>query len=312
MKVYTEVSYEGVLNDSDRVVLLLRRVGGTVGFLFGLGLLALLMASNASAEEAPRSVDGSATGQSLLGSVTGVLSPGAEAGTPVTGLVDGVAPVVRPVTELVAPVVRPVTEVVAPVLRPVTEAVGPVLRPVTALVAPVTEAVAPVLRPVTEVVAPVLRPVTEVVAPVLRPVTETVLLPVVGAVAPGMRAETVPVVQQRQPETVVLTDTSSWLDDGVATGTVLPARDVVDDASASVASVDPAGPGQTPNAPVGPVGVAPGSGGSFGGFGGAHGADAAVSSLGGLLPRNDSSGRAPPGAIVGQPWFGYATRDHPR
>jgi hypothetical protein len=108
----------------------LRRVVTAVGFLFGFGLLALIMASQASAETpAPQA---KSEPLSVLAPVTGAVHE-----------------VLSPVEESVAPVVHavltPVGAAIAPVTRPLVDTVGtldPVLDPVVGAVAPVTESLA--------------------------------------------------------------------------------------------------------------------------------------------------------------------------
>jgi hypothetical protein len=295
MKVYTDVSHDEVGTDTGQVVALLRRVGVTVGFLFGLGLLALVMAGQASAEEAAQD-DGAQprAGQSLLSPVHDVLSP-----------------VTEPVGRLLEPVVQTAADVVVPVVQPVAEVIEPITESV----------VGPVLRPVVEsVLAPVLTPVVDAVTPVIDPVA-----PVADAVEPPRGVSTVPEPvsgeRQYQRETGVPQEraalTPAWVDDSTAEVTEWTVRSKpngVADASASVASVVPDGtgqPGQSPNVPVGPTGVAPGGNGSLGGSGGSHSADAAVSAPRGSLSNTDSTGRSPPGTIDGLPWNGYAQPDCP-
>lgn len=318
MKVYTAISHEGMTAGTDRVVLLLRRVGAAVGFLFGFGLLALMMASNASAEGSQQDGDGRPhAGQSLLGSVTGtvsnVLSPVTETVTePVGQVLEPAAPLVAAVSDSVAPVadvVEPITElVVAPVLAPVVDIVTPVLD----AVAPVTE---PLVGPLLHAVDPVVEPVTDAIGvdDEVSPVAETVT-----GERHGQQAITDPQGQSSPPFQPAI----SWVDDAAAA--TAPERTVehavqwdssrVDEASVTVAAVTPGGsgqPGQTPVVPVGPAGVAPGGSGSLAGTGGAHAADAALSTPSGLLTNNDGSGRSPPGAIDGLPWIGYAQPDCP-
>jgi hypothetical protein len=87
---------------ADRAFVLLRRVGVVVGVLFGLGLLAVLMADHASAEQsATQQVDDTGGLGQLTNSLT---KPVVEAVAPVT------EPLLRPVVAAVAPAAAPVIE----------------------------------------------------------------------------------------------------------------------------------------------------------------------------------------------------------
>jgi hypothetical protein len=145
------------------VIVSLRRVGTVVGFLFGLGLLALISAGQASAADRSTSDTDGPVGLS--------------------GLVEDL---VEPVSPVVESVVRLPTDAATPILRPVLEPVAPVLKPVVDAVAPVAEPlVGPVLSPVTEAVGAedaVNAPVpsrterterTEPATPLIRPVPDT-------------------------------------------------------------------------------------------------------------------------------------------
>lgn len=278
MKDYTDASGDNV-GQVGFLIVLLRRVGATVGFLFGFGLLALVLASHASAAEVPHGDDGKpGTERSLLGSLRGNLSPVTE---PVKQALRPVTPAATAVADLAKPVVGPVAEVVAPVLRPVAEVAAPVLD----TVAPVVDAVAPVTEPLA---GPLLRAVD----PVVEPVTNAVgLRDEVGgerAEMPGSRPNgALPLPHLGTPVTVATVQQ----DGGVVDGAARQLADAVTNRS-----------GQP--APSSPVGTVPG-GGSVGGFGGSHGADAAVSSPGDPLADDSGSGRSPPGTIAGLPWLGY-------
>ncbi len=260
-----------------------RRVGVTAGFLFGFGLLTVVLASNASAEEQERT------------ELTAVLSP-------VGSLLEPAAPVVRSGTELLAPVVRPVTEAVAPltepVLRPVVEAVNPLLDTVS----PVTE---PLVGPLLRAAEPVIEPVadatglTEAVSEVSGERSEVVV--------PSERALPVPVAVPSPSPAPVPMPTPVPAPALVADEAALPAAPVV-----SVPLMGTGTSGDTPAYPVGPVNdAALGTGGSTAGSGGSHGADAAVSAPGSQAADNKGSSRSPPGTIAGEPWFGYDDRDYP-
>lgn len=114
----------------------MRRSLLTAGFLLGFGLLALVFAGSAHADQDDRSTG---TSRGLLGGIVEPLAP----------VVSGVAEAVAPVAEPVTGVVEPVT---APLLRPVTEPLEPVLR----VLEPVTR---PLLGPAEPLVAPVARSV---------------------------------------------------------------------------------------------------------------------------------------------------------
>lgn len=334
MKVYTETFHEEMIPGPDRVVLLLRRVGTTVGFLFGFGLLALLMASTASAEGSQRGDDGPPpAGQSLLGTVSSVLSP---------------------VTDTVTKPAARVLDPAAPLDAAGSDAVGPVGQPVARMVEPVTNSVVgPILRPVVEsVVAPVLAPVVDTVTPVLdavSPVTERLVGPLLHAVDPVIESVTGAIGVDDEVSTVTETVTGRHRDQQASTGPHVqsppvvqspsltqPDRSRVDAASpatvpertvehavrwdsgrvaeANVAAVSPVGfdqPGQLPGGPAGPAGVAPGGTGSLGGPGGPHNADAALSTPSGRSTNDDGSGRSPPGTMTWHSWLGYDQPDCP-
>ncbi|MGH3880961.1 MAG: hypothetical protein ACRDSK_28385 [Actinophytocola sp.] len=301
-------------------IVLLRRAVAVAGFLFGLGLLALLGAGQAGADERPaenKPADADAPTSGLTG--------------PVLGLVDGVAaPVARVAGPAVAPAVAPVVEitepVVEPVVRPVTEAVAPVVEPV---VRPLTEAMAPVVRPVLAPVTPVLDSVVHTVAPVAEPLTgpllraaDPMLAPVAASVgadgavsdlssdvsgprtAPGPRpkapsARDVPAAVSVDPVVDGSTGTP-WSDDVTTSPPV------------ATAGAQPAGPGRPGDRSGYPLGtdVVPG-GGAAGGFGGQHGADGTVSSPGTSSGADGPGDRAPPGGDVALSWLAFEDRDHP-
>jgi hypothetical protein len=175
---------------ADRAFVLVRRVGVVVGVLFGLGLLAVLMADHASAEQsATRQVDDTGGLGRLTESLT---EPVADA--VVTPIVDAaVTPLAATVVEPLAPVVRAVVEPLAPVVRPVVEAVAPVTEP---LLRPVAAA-QPVLDPVVATVAPVTKPVVAAVASATAPVEVSALV-----VVPGNGSSSAPVVRFAEPVSV--------------------------------------------------------------------------------------------------------------
>lgn len=318
MKVYTDVPDDDV-SRAGPVVVLMRRAGAATGFLFGLGLLALLMASHASAESGRQ--DGRdaqpRAERSLLGTLSPVTAPVGQVLEPAAPVLATVTGVVEPVVRPVAHVVEPITEVAKPVLRPVAQVVAPVLAPVLNAVTPVLDAVAPVTEPVTgpllDAVRPVTEPVTEAVgrqdeaSEVTEPVTgERLGLP--GAVAPqGGAAPSPQLTQPWVAWTAAPTAESLGVHNAPSRATVVASP--LSDRSESDRSGQP---GQVPNVPDMPAGAVPGgSGGSVGGAGGPHGGDAAVPSPGGSSADDSSSGRGPPGAIDGLPWVGYDQPDCP-
>src|SRR5262245_30810792 len=115
-----------------QALVLLRRAGMVAGLLFGFGLLAMVVADRAAAEEQPDSV------------------------------VEPVAPVVRTGADLLSPVVRPLTSAVAPVTQPVARTV----------VTPVAAAAKPVLDTVAPVTDPLVKPLLQAAKPVVAPITE--------------------------------------------------------------------------------------------------------------------------------------------
>lgn len=220
-----------------QMVVSLRRVGAVAGFLFGLGLLALVTAGQASADD-QSSDGGPESGSSGLSGLTGLVTDVAEPAKPVTESVESTVrslggsaePVVRPLDGSVAePVARSFGESVGPVMvrqldgsvaepvarslvgsvAPAVESVEPTVRSLSGSVAPVVEAVrplvdaiAPVVAPVVDVVGPVVRPLAEVVGPVVRPVLEPVapvLAPVLDSVAPVAEPLVGPVLRAAEP-----------------------------------------------------------------------------------------------------------------
>jgi hypothetical protein len=289
--VYTAISNDGL-------VVLFRRTGTTVGFLFGFGLLALVMAGNASADDRQPGDE-----QPLLGtveSVTGLLSPA-------TGTAE-------PVLQPVASVVHTGVAVLAPVVQPIVEMVEPV---VAAVVSPVISTVTPALAPVTTVTEPVLDP-PETAGPPVDPVpttpsptdTASAVTDTQETAAPQQRSG---LLSQPGPARSWAVTTSPAAIPGVKWWSDASHRDGGHTRAAFAEPARLSGSGQSDDPPgvlAGPVNAVLG-GGSVGGSGGSHGADAAVSTPSYPLGRNDSSGRSPPGSIAGQPWFGYDDRDHP-
>jgi hypothetical protein len=279
--VYTDIS-------SDGLVVLVRRTGTTAGFLFGFGLLAVVMAGNASADDRQPGEE-----QPLLGtveSVTGLLSP-------VTGTVE---PVLQPVTS----VVHAGVVVLAPVAQPVAGVVEPVA---TAVVSPVTSTVTPILHSgtaVTERPPNMADPPTDPVPTTPSPTdTASAVTDKTEAMTPQQKARTLPRTGPAR----------SWI---ASPAPVPEAWWSSEGGHASAAFVAPAqlagsgGTGDTPGVRTGPFSAALG-GGSVGGSGGSHGADTAISTPVYSLGHNNISGRSPPGSIAGHTWFGYDTRDHP-
>lgn len=261
-----------------------RRVGATAGFLFGFGLLTVVLASNASADEQERPP---------LGELTAVLSP-------VGSILEPAAPAVRAGADALAPVVRPLTEAIAPLTEPV-------LRPVVGVVTPVLDAVAPVTEPL-------VGPLLDAAEPVTEPVTEaTGLTEAVSAVS-GEKSETVVPQERALPvplPTPLLVEEVAVLERPAAAPRVAPVEmPVVLSSVESVPMVGSDSPDDPPGYPVGPVNGALSTG-SVVGSGGSHGADAAMSAPGARVSDDTGSGRSPPGSLIGQPWFGYDDRDCP-
>jgi hypothetical protein len=251
----------------------LRRVVTAAGFLFGFGLLALIMASQANAE-----------------------TPAPQAqGEPLS--------VLSPVTAVVHEALAPVTGAVHDVVAPVGKSVEPATSAVHELLAPVGKAIAPVTSPLTDTVGtlvPVLDPVVSAVAPV----PESLVKPLVPAAQAG-RSLPVSVPQVIAAIPVVSPDWTATVD-AVRTVGARVAHGV---AAVGVSQPDKAP--SAPVAPLN-VAPSGGSGSVGGAGGGSHGADATVSTPRNSLADNNSMGRSPPGAIVGHPWFGYDGRDRPR
>ncbi len=281
--------------DPSPATVLLRRAAAVAGFLFGLGLLALLGAGQAGADERPAEV-----------------SP---ANAPALDLVDDVAaPVLAPVATItepvVAPVVRPVAEAVAPVVRTLTEAVAPVVRPV---LAPVTPVLQPVVRVVAPVAAPLAGPLLRAADPVVSPVAASVgaddavadLSEPRAAAPPRPSRPAVPPARQ-----VPVADAAGTVSGGSAVVSWSPgATASTSDATAVALPAGPGRPGDRPGFPLGTDAVPGGA--AAGGSGGQHGADGTVSS-----PRLSSGvdgpgDRAPPGGDVSLSWLAFEDHDHP-
>lgn len=279
MTVCTEMSHDGL-------GLLFRRTGATVGFLFGFGLLAVVMASSASADD--RQPGGESPLLGTVAAVTGLLSP-------LTSTVEPVSSVVDSGGGILAPVVAPTVEVVEPIA--------------TAVVHPVVSTVGPITG--SAVTEPVGGP-----PPNADPPAELVPTPGPSDTVPADTSTPEATPAQRVPQPA-----SSWGATAalaaVSDATQWPDGSYEDGRHASAASVRPAqvsgsgGPEGTPWVLVGPANAFLGGGGSAGGSGGSHGADAALSVPGNPSGHNDSGARSPPDLMGGQPWFGYDTRDHP-
>ncbi|GAB3450667.1 hypothetical protein [Actinophytocola sediminis] len=291
MKVYTESSISGL-------AVLLRRVGTSVGFLFGFGLLALVMAGNASADDQRPDRERPVPG--VVDSVAEVLSPVTDAVEPV---LERLSPVVHAGSEALAPVVKPVAGMVEPMVKPIVE---PILQPVVSTVTPVLDTVAPVTEPV-------VGPLLNAADPVVEPISEaTGTTDVVSEITDtGSESTVSPERAQPRPEPApiravtvspkVVPEVIRWSD--------APEASHGDGGHASAADLTwhlgPANPVDTPGVPVVPINAAPGGSGSVGGSGGSHGGDVVVSSPGSSLADDDGSGRSPPDTIAGHPWFGY-------
>jgi hypothetical protein len=148
------------------LAVLLRRVAVAAGFLFGFGLLALVMASQAGAETSEASATDSARGG--LTPVTGAVQDVLGGGT-----AEPTADEVRNVsTAAVEPLTGAVHDALAPVgrtVKPLTNAVHDVVAPVRTALAPVTDTVGVVTRSLAPVLEAVLSPVVNAVAPVPEP-----------------------------------------------------------------------------------------------------------------------------------------------
>lgn len=288
--VYTEFS-------NDRLVVLFRRTGTTAGFLFGFGLLAVVMAGNSSADDRQPGDEPPSLG--AVESVTGLLSP-------VTGTAESV---LQPVSS----VVHTGVAVLAPVVRPVVE----VIEPVTAVVvSPVISTVPPALNPVTPVTGPVLDTPPDTAGPAMDLVSTTPIP--TDTASPVNETPEALVPQQKSQQLSYPGPARSW----IASPAVVPGvgwssdRSHRDGGHASAAFAEPTrlsgsgDSGGTPGVLTGPVNAVLG-GGSVSGSGSSHGADTAISTPGHPLGRNNISGRGPPGSIAGHTWFGYDDRDHP-
>jgi hypothetical protein len=283
MTVCTDISDDGR-------ALLLRRTGVTAGFLFGFGLLAVVMASNASADD--RQPGDESPVQGTTESVTGLLSP-------LTGTVELV---LEPVTSVVDSGVGTLTPVVAPIVAVAEPVTTPVFQPVISTVTPITGSA------VTESV--IGRPPELVDPPAeLAPTTG----PSDTVSADGSTPGTAP--PQRVPQPAPPWGATAALA-AVSEAIQPPDSSYGDGRHASATSVRPAqvsgsgGPSGTPWVLVGPANAFLGGGGSAGGSGGSPGADAAMS-VPGHPPGHIDGARSPPDSMGGQPWFGYDARDHP-
>jgi len=259
-----------------------RRAGVVAGLMFGLGLLAVLVADRAAAEE-ERSDVGAL--------VQPLVRTGGEVLSPVVGVV---APVVKPVVSVTEPVVKPVVSVVKPVVS-VVKPVLSVVKPVVSVVTPVVDVVSPVTEPVGSVVEPVPadsaveRGLDEAAPPVTAPRPEDEAgdaVPVRQEVLPVTATPVAAVPSVAVPSAVEVP--RSRLEPGVVHEQPRPERGV----------------------PGSPVHVAVTGGGTVGGSGGTHAADGAVPAAAGA-DRWHGGGRAPPGAITGTPWLGHDDRHHP-
>lgn len=255
----------------DRAFVVLRRAGVVLGLLFGLGIVALVVADRAAADDRGG-------------------SPPQHADNGEAPVAGGLGRLTEPLTGPVAEIAKPVADVVKPVADVAEPVVAPVVKPVAAAVAPVTDAVAPVLRPVVVAVQPVLDGTA--------PVTERLLPPVPDAAKPVPDAPGPVPGAQRSPTEPSTTSKA------VRASVTSAVRSTPDMAPGS-----PGPQPGSPTAPV-PFavtggGVAGGTGGQHGG----DAAD--VGGPSGVVERWTGSGRGPPGTIVGTPWFGYDDRDHP-
>jgi hypothetical protein len=212
-------------------------------------------------------------------------------------------------TESLTSPVAEVADAVAEPVKPVTAAVGQSVAPVvTAVVKPVVE---PVLTAAAPVTGPLLTPVLDAVTPVADATGLTDVRDDLTAEVPGSRSQNGSV-----PD-----DWSSQAFSTVSSAQLPAARavhEVIASAAASVVSVRsgqqlaPSSPGPQPGPPSAPVPSAVTGGGVAGGASGPHGGfTAVVGGSGGVAGLAASSGRSPPGTIVGTAWFGYDDRDHP-
>ncbi|MFI7674150.1 hypothetical protein [Actinophytocola sp. NPDC049390] len=312
MKVYTDCVINNVVVGNYRVLLLLRRVGVTAGLLFGLGLITMFMAGQASAEEqrhggGERPGEESSEGQSRTGA----------------GLLSGLVKAAEPVLEPVHGVVGAGAETLAPVVRSVTETV----EPVTSVLEPVAQPVVTAVSPVLEVVRPVTEPVLDAATPVVNPVTEATGLDdsvsAIGGQEAGNQDDVVVPVQRAEPtpRPVAVMSTENVLGRPVesiarfeqdASGVSSPATEVTTQRSIHDGPrADSGVPGKPPGAPATPVNAAVGGNGSASGSARPHGADTLAPASAGAGGAENRSGRSPPGTITGCTWSGYDDRDHP-
>jgi hypothetical protein len=271
-------------------VALLTRAAAVTGFLFGLGLLALLGAGQASADE--------------------------QNNAPAEPRPDVIASVAKPLGDLTASAVRPAAPLVeqaAPVVRPLVAAAEPVVRPVldTArpLVSPVATTVAKVAAPVVNSVAPAVEPLT---APLVRAVEPVARASGVGGVVSGLTGQhTTP----RQPEphgvhAPAVTEPSAGTVAVPVLATRLTTRFAAQpDERATHARSTGDGRGGRPGVPPGSDAVPGGAG--AGGSGNAHGGDG-LASVPSTSSGVDGPGlRSPPGDAVSMSWLAFSDRDHP-
>jgi hypothetical protein len=273
MMVHAKSSYESL-------ILLFRRTGATVCFLFGFGLLAVVMAGNASAED--RQAGDEDPQQGTAESVTGLLSP---------------------LTSVVESVVDPMAS--EPDSRP--SGLTSVVRPIVEVVKPIT---APVLQPV----------VATVTGSGATDVAEGPKAPKPPATVPAGRGTPITTPSQLIPQRPTQPPMSwggPVRPAAASEATRRPDSSQRDGRHASAVLDQPAGlsgsgdPGGTPLALVGPISALLSSSGSATGSGGSHATDAAVLTPGSLPGSDDRGGRSPPRSVDGQSWFGYDARDRP-
>lgn len=272
-------------------IVLLRRAAAVAGFLFGLGLLALLGAGQASADEP---AEPAASHQAA----------------PVTGVVrDVVAPLAEPVDQLATPVVRPVSKAAAKVVVPV---IAPVVEPVTTVVRPVVRSLAPVVDAVVDAVAPAVEPLTgpllAAADPVVAPVARAVGAQDAVSGLSGDHAAAPP----RHPAPAGVPTVHDTVPTVSSVSSVRPAVAAASPASGDGRGAWLAGSGRPDDRPGVPPGQDAVPGGAVsGGSVGQHGADGTTPSESASSDVDSEGARAPPGGTACMSWLAFDDRDHP-
>lgn len=262
-------------NSSDGLVLLFRRTGATVCFLFGFGLLGVVMAGNAGAEDRPGDEEPTGPTTGLLSPLTGVVG----------SVLDPVVSVAAPVAEVVEPITAPITEPITnPASHPAVPAVGdPAATDVPG--GPPSHVARPPVA-----ADPPAAGTKRTVSPQPVPQRPTQPPPSWGGPVPPAAVSEV----ARRPG-----------------GSHRDGRHVSAALDQPAGLSGPGDPGGTPPVLVGPVTALLGGNGSAGGSGGSHAPDAAVLVPGSVPGAGDRGGRSPPKSVDGQSWFGYDARDRP-